>query len=106
MTISNLGQPDQKVFTDEEGRYSLRGVAPDVEFVVKATKQGYRDTKSEEVTNWLHVTAAAPCACCSSLKVTSPAIDWPMSARTKSTAKKMLSECWRMRMPIIAPRAR
>jgi protocatechuate 3,4-dioxygenase beta subunit len=50
MSISTVGTPETKVLTDEDGRYSLRGVTPDVPIVVEVTKRGFRDTQSKEFT--------------------------------------------------------
>jgi len=55
MAILGLGGLAPEVRTDAEGRYSLRGVAPDVELVVKAEREGFREAKSQP----LHVTPGA-----------------------------------------------
>ncbi|MEZ6015224.1 MAG: carboxypeptidase-like regulatory domain-containing protein [Planctomycetota bacterium] len=47
VAISGLDDSTVEALTDEDGRYVLRGVTPDIELVVEAKKKGYRDAKSE-----------------------------------------------------------
>ncbi|MEM7306182.1 MAG: carboxypeptidase regulatory-like domain-containing protein [Planctomycetota bacterium] len=49
--VVNLGdQLGDAAYTDDDGRYSLRGVKPDVELLVKATGDGVQPGESESVT--------------------------------------------------------
>ncbi len=46
VTISN-GEEGAEAFSDSDGRYRLRGVAPDVDIVVKASGKGVQPTESK-----------------------------------------------------------
>lgn len=49
VTFGSGGTPSPTVLTDAEGRYRLRGVAPDVELVVKAQAKDVQPGQSEKV---------------------------------------------------------